>query len=99
MTYIVISVLPTLESFISGRYPDGAYRPRRGGGGGSGRGADKKLLENRTLNGGFWGHFKLNIVNICYLFAGKNVFTANLDPKKYIILSELICLMEMPQMF
>ena len=29
-------------------------------------------------------------------FASKNVFTANLDSQKYIILSELICLMEMP---
>ena len=34
---------------------------REGGGA-----AVKKLLENRTLNGGFWGHCKLKIVNICY---------------------------------
>ena len=54
------------------------------------RSLSKKLLENRTLNGGFWGHFKLKIVNICYcFFAGKNVFTANLDPQE-------LCLMEMP---
>ena len=36
---------------------------------GSGRGGSpsvsKKRLEIRTLNGGFWGHFKLKIVNIC----------------------------------
>ena len=34
--------------------------------------AGKKRLENRTLNGGFWGHFNLTIVKICYcFFAGK----------------------------
>ena len=84
-------VFPTLESFISGT------EPGEGSGRGTGPPMSKKPLENRILNGGCWGHFKLKIVNICYCFsfAGKNVFTANLDPPK-IILSELICVMEMP---
>ena len=71
--------------------PGGGFREGAGGP----PSYSKKLLENRTLNGDFWGHFKLEIVNICYcLFAGQNVFTTYFDPQKYIVLSELICLME-----
>ena len=60
----------------------------------------KKLLENRTLNGGFLGTLNLKLLIFATVFfAGKNVFTDNLDRQKYIILSELICLMEMLSMF
>ena len=38
------------------------------------RGSEKRL-ENKTLNGGFWGHFKLKIVNICYCFYFNNETT------------------------
>ena len=49
-----------------------ATEPGEGSGRGGPPGAvNKKRLENRTLNGGFWVHFKLKIVDICYcLFAG-----------------------------